>query len=389
LLNLEEQEAKLSKYKLEHNGDLPEQEGSLMGKLERCNIELQASHDAINRIEQSKNVLEGEIASAEAYRSAILSGALDSTPAAASAGNASSALAGQLKQTAEKPSQRLRRQLEELRLRYTPDYPAVKELQLQLNEALKQEEQQEKEQRKLEDAARAQEEARRAAEKARPNSVAVAAARTRPEVAQLLMREQERITLLKTQLANADAEVANLKQKQEDLSAKIAELQERIEQIPIRQQEMAGLLRDYDISSANYRSLLSKDFTADMASDMEKRQKSERFMVLDPARPPEKPSKPNRPLFNSIAIFVSLLLGIAVGFGLEWKKNVFLGEWELPVGTPILGRVPPIRTLRSDSEPPESSRGAAPFRFKLRIRWVYPVIVSLTVLLLIGLWLKK
>jgi hypothetical protein len=36
-------------------------------------------------------------------------------------------------------------------------------------------------------------------------------------------------------------------------------------------------------------------------------------------------------------------LGLLVGFGIEYRKRKLLGEWELPLGTVILGRVPVIR----------------------------------------------
>ena len=40
---------------------------------------------------------------------------------------------------------------------------------------------------------------------------------------------------------------------------------------------------------------------------------------------------------------VGLLIGLLVSFGLEFRKQTFLGEWELPPGTVVLGRVPLIQ----------------------------------------------
>ena len=51
---LDELEAKVSKYKLAHNGDLPEQESSLNATLARLQLELQGNQDAINRAQQNK-----------------------------------------------------------------------------------------------------------------------------------------------------------------------------------------------------------------------------------------------------------------------------------------------------------------------------------------------
>jgi succinoglycan biosynthesis transport protein ExoP len=79
-----------------------------------------------------------------------------------------------------------------------------------------------------------------------------------------------------------------------------------------------------------------------MATEMEKNQKSERFTVLDSARVPEKPVRPDRLILSLIAWPLCLLLGAGIGYLVEFNKNVVLGEWELPSETPILGRVPRI-----------------------------------------------
>src|ERR1700735_4741214 len=63
---LDDLEAKVSKYKLAHNGDLPEQEGSITGTLARLELQLQGNQDAVNRAQQNKTVLQGTIDMAEA-----------------------------------------------------------------------------------------------------------------------------------------------------------------------------------------------------------------------------------------------------------------------------------------------------------------------------------
>src|SRR3984885_1318633 len=63
---LDDLEAKVSKYKLAHNGDLPEQESSLRGTLARLQLELQGNQDSINRAQQNKVILQGAVDMAEA-----------------------------------------------------------------------------------------------------------------------------------------------------------------------------------------------------------------------------------------------------------------------------------------------------------------------------------
>jgi hypothetical protein len=122
----------------------------------------------------------------------------------------------------------------------------------------------------------------------------------------------------------------------------IASVEARVGKLPVREQQLAAVTRDYEITKANYRSLLDKKLAADVASDMERRQKSERFVLLEMARPPAKPVKPKRELLDVAGSGLGLVLGVMFGLVLELRKSVVMGAWELPAGIPVLGHVPPI-----------------------------------------------
>lgn len=173
----------------------------------------------------------------------------------------------------------------------------------------------------------------------------------RPEVAQAILRERERLAGLKTQvkLVLRELEVRNAEQKA--ILGRLAEAQRRIENLPIREREMAALTRDYENSKTNYQSLLDKKLAAGMATEMERRQKAERFTVLDAARSPERPFKPNRQSLQLAACGLGFVLGVALAIGREVKKNVLLGEWELPADLYVLGRVGRIGSGAGSSRP--------------------------------------
>jgi uncharacterized protein involved in exopolysaccharide biosynthesis len=176
-----------------------------------------------------------------------------------------------------------------------------------------------------------------------------------------LTRAREQVASLKAQIKAIDKELDNRNSDQQRILRDINSYQSRMERLPVREQEMAQITRDYEISKENYKSLLDKKIAAEMALDMERRQKSERFTVLDPARVPEKPIKPKRPMLYGVALAASLVFALAVGFAVELRQNVFLGEWELPPGTVVLARlpyiaIPPAASARTGSQPREERR---------------------------------
>jgi succinoglycan biosynthesis transport protein ExoP len=152
--------------------------------------------------------------------------------------------------------------------------------------------------------------------------------------------EKERVDTLTAQLALTDREIEGLDKRRERVLRDVSAVEGRMDKLPMREQQLASLTRDYETSKANYKSLLDKKLAAEMAANMERWQKAERFVMLDVARIPEKPTSPNRQMFTAAGVMLSLVLAAGIAFLLETRRNVFLGEWELPAGTVVVGRVP-------------------------------------------------
>jgi succinoglycan biosynthesis transport protein ExoP len=300
---LDDLEAKVSKYKLAHNGDLPEQEGSITGTLARLELQLQGNQDAVNRAQQNKTVLQGTIDMAEAAAGLSHSRQTVANPFEVST-NSSAALP-------EGDSKYLQAQYDAMSKLYQPTYPKMVALQHEIER-----------------------------QKMVENS------------------ERARVENLKTQMALADREIQQRNSEREAILNSIQRYQAKIEQLPVREQETAALTRDYEMSKANYKSLLDKKLAAGMATDMEKRQQGERFTMLDPPRVPEKPVSPKRPRMIGIGCAVSLALALAFPIAIETKKNAILGEWELPEGVTVLGRVPFIDPASGSSSEPRRMKWA-------------------------------
>jgi polysaccharide biosynthesis transport protein len=345
---LDELEAAISIYKLKHNGELPQQENSLNGALSRLQVELEANRDAINRAEQTRVILGNGLNLAEANVAAQMR-PMEAATGAVPEARTRETQAAQPARPARKKSEVLEEQLGVLQARYSAEHPEVIRMRRDIDRLKRTEEQ---EPATAPAAAENIPKPQQAANQVQPP----ASVRDSAE----LMRLREQVATLKAQIKVAETEVEDRKTEQRRILRDLSSYQNRMERLPVREQEMAQITRDYEISKSNYKSLLDKKIAAAMATDMERRQKSERFTILDPAKVPEKPVKPKRPLLYGIGSAVGLMLALVVGVVLELRQNVILGEWELPPDTPVLARLPSIQvpvTVRHSSHNGRRSSG--------------------------------
>ncbi len=116
---------------------------------------------------------------------------------------------------------------------------------------------------------------------------------------------------IQTQLAATDSEIRSLKTRRTKTLEKIAEYEERLLQTPKIEQEYRMIVRELEQTSANYQNTRAKQITAEVGQAMEKERKGEKFTLIDPAVLPEEPISPNRPAI----IFLSLVLALGAGVG--------------------------------------------------------------------------
>ncbi len=111
--------------------------------------------------------------------------------------------------------------------------------------------------------------------------------------------------------ADLDQRLKALELKREELLQKQAEIKAKSGKYKlsnVSDAELSAMDRDAQVNEQLYTSLLSKMESARISQQMEGIDKGTRFKVIDPARMPLKPSKPD--------IFKSILLSLAMGLGL-------------------------------------------------------------------------
>ncbi|BAN35155.1 hypothetical protein SCD_n01328 [Sulfuricella denitrificans skB26] len=122
---------------------------------------------------------------------------------------------------------------------------------------------------------------------------------------------------MQTQLEATLSEMKTLRTKRNDLKEKMASYVSRLEQAPQVEREYLDLGRDHENSIRRYQEIKAKLMEAEVAQQMEKDSKGERFSLIDPAQLPEKPTSPNRPAILLLGMILSLGGGIAYAGVLE------------------------------------------------------------------------
>lgn len=310
---LEIQEKAVQDFKLRSMGELPEQREANLRTLDRLNLALQNVDASLRNAQDRQVLMEGQLAE----RKALVASAPVTVMTAGSTGNPV---------PVSTPSARLQGLKASLltltSAGYTEKYPDVVRLKNEIQEVEAQMEMQMK-----------------------------AAQTTAPEPGEQKVAKVERrpeelmdpgLQNLRVQLEGLKMEIKNLRSEKVALAHQIRVFQARVENTPKREQELTILSRDYNNTLLNYRSLLDKRLNAQIAENMEKRQKGEQFKVLDPANLPEKPFKPNRPRIILLGILLGLALGAGGAYLVETQDSSFKGEKEMKfyLKFPVLAVIP-------------------------------------------------
>ncbi len=138
--------------------------------------------------------------------------------------------------------------------------------------------------------------------------------------------------------------------------ANIRRIQSRVDAEPVREQEISQLLRDYETAKQHYAVLLEKNYSAQMAAELERKQQGGSFTLLDVARIPDQPVRPKKGALVLGAFLFALFAGIGVGVLLEMNDRTIKSDDELRQllpHIPVLGLTPSIL-----QRAPEKSRPA-------------------------------
>ncbi len=173
------------------------------------------------------------------------------------------------------------------------------------------------------------------------------AAKTNPTGGPTLPDNPAYVTLA-SQLSSTQSEIGSIKAQVQILTERAQKYQHQIDNTPKVEEAYRKLMTERNNTQAKYDDLMRKVMEARVSHGLEKEQKGERFTLIDPARLPEKPFKPNR----LAIVLIGIVLGIGAGLGMaglrEFSDTSIHRARSLAMATsfPVLAMVPNIVTVK-------------------------------------------
>lgn len=299
---LDEEERRMSAFKKEYLGELPEQLEVNLATLERLNMELRLNKETQMRVLEQMEM--------EALRRQLTEAVTPhSTLPSTLSENEGERLLVRLS--------KLKRELTELRSRFSDKYPDVVRLKAEIAAVEKE-----------------------LAEQQDQEGIDASAPVTAPK----------RLAQRKTPRSDTEATLDRLKEEEQKLRHAIALYQHRVENAPRREQEFKELTRDYNAMKEHYQTLVKRYEDAKLAESMEQKQKAEQFRILEHAMPPTMPMAPKRLKLIIFGILLSLALAAGAVVLAEFYDASFHSLEELRAFTkvPVLVSIPRLVTAAEE-----------------------------------------
>lgn len=300
---LDEQEQRLRDFKMQHIGELPEQQQGNLSILAGYQNQLQGTLAALNRAEQQRVYLQSLLDAYRRQRSSAPAPAAD--PDRPNGGRPLTPI-----EIAQNELTRLESQRAALLAKaYTSQHPDMVRTQREI--------------------ARAEETLRRLKAPADKEEPPAQTGQRLPANTAYDPDEQVAVAQVRSQLEANRLEIENLLKDEKKLKGLITQYEDRLNRTPYAEQQLASIIRETEALRLEYGDLQKKEQESQLATNLEKQQGGQQFRLVDPASLPAVPSSPKRFKISSIAALLGILLGAGLAFLMEMRDTSFHNEKEL------------------------------------------------------------
>jgi polysaccharide biosynthesis transport protein len=126
-----------------------------------------------------------------------------------------------------------------------------------------------------------------------------------------------------------------------ELRQKLDELEQRLSLTPVIEVEYRSITREYDTAVEKLGDLRAKQLQAELAESLEAESKSERFVLIEPASLPYRPSSPNR----LALLLLGLVFSVGGGVGTVILRESLDHSVHGPKGVAKATGVPPLAVV--------------------------------------------
>ncbi len=140
---------------------------------------------------------------------------------------------------------------------------------------------------------------------------------------------------LRSNLGKVDLEIVSLKSRYEEFKKKVEEYKKKVMSIPLQEQELARLTRDYNVNDNIHKMLLRKLEEARIDQALGSRDQSDSYHIIDRAILPILPVKPDKIKITLVGLILGLGAGIGIVYFLEYTNNSVKGYRDAKASFPV------------------------------------------------------
>jgi len=317
------QEEHLRDFKMQYLGELPEQQQGNLAILNGAQAQLQNTTSSLERAVQQRAYLESMLAG---YQRLASRGVAVLDPS----GHGEISRLYDPVQALQADLTRLQATRAQLLTVYTKRYPDVVAIEREIS------------------AKQASLESLKAAKADAQASSAAAGEKNQSAPSSPENEEDTAIAQVKGQLEANRLEIESLSRDEKRANATITQYQSRLNLTPVREQQLSGILRDYELSRQEYLDLLGKEQQSQLAMSLEKRQGGQQFRLAESPSLPTLPSSPKRIRISLGGVGGGILLGLVLAVLAEFRSPKLYDEKELSrrFSMPLVVGLPRLLTPR-------------------------------------------
>ena len=305
--HIAELDKKLAAFKEKHQDELPDETQLNIQTVQRTELDVRDAENRLAQLDSQRVLLEAQLAQISPNTQVYSD-------------------SGQRVFGAEDRLKDLKSKLADYKARYGPDHPDVISTQREVDGLVKEVAEEDATPDRLRQLSQAKAELAADLNKYSPEHPDVLRLKREVERLQKAVDADANAGLEKTKQGHADnpvyiqvkgeldslvVEREGAAKKRDELQAKLDDYEKRMNKSPEVEREFREMSRDLESAQFKYQEILSKQTEVQVSQNLETERKGEKFTLIEPPQPPEKPISPNRPL----VVAVGLLLALASGVG--------------------------------------------------------------------------